>query len=293
MNFYRPTRQSDISAKTGVTPSPLPAEQIAGIYKEIKTCYKQSRASRQSPTRMSESNWLYYGTVIGSFVVFWTVAVILVKSFPHNDFLLKLAQVLFIAGLVPYVGFGLIYLIRFVRIVSATAKRGALGEFVRADARSQIESRFVDGIARYDEKARRFTLTELELVRSDLESWPKHVLRNAGTLAAMLTFVGLPGFFGKLLTPEFVNVANPALSWLVLIGGVGLFFFFLFLVGDSFERVQAVKRMIVLLRFSLGAVPDDEHWLSGEDEVKIETKSDDNAVTENHVPSVDEAIGGV
>jgi hypothetical protein len=63
--------------------------------------------------------------------------------------------------------------------------------FTVAALQSQIESRFVDGLARYDDDVIRFVIAELKLANLKLESWPSYASENFKTIFPFLAAFGL------------------------------------------------------------------------------------------------------
>jgi hypothetical protein len=274
------------------SPSPLTSHQISGIFEEIEKCYKQIRfpSPRENPLRNKRLQILLF-VGVGLFSS-WTLAYILVRVFPHNTSVGIGAFALYVLGFVPYAVFVSVDMVRSIRSGWARIERGALDEFAVARKLSETESLFVNALPRFDERVRCFAISELTLLKNELESLPTHIRESFGVLVTIVTLLLAAGY-GKLVLPVAKALPPSVLLYLTFIALLVLFLAIVFNGAISSERVLAVKRVIALIRFSLGDFGDDDAVLreaAMSDDIKIETKGDESADDESL--GVDDAVEG-
>jgi hypothetical protein len=295
MKLPRLRRQSGISAKPRFVPSALTDNEITGIYQEIHKWYEQIPPPRESDKSVRNDSLRVLLTVFVPYAFLWWVAYAIRSAFPHDTRAANSALALFLFGVALFVVFSIVETVRSVKSSWARIKRGALDDFSTARKRSEIDSRFVNALVGYDENrrpaygesVRRFTVTELRLLKKHLESWRKSLIGAFTLVVAILVFFDIKGDLGNKLA-EFANTLPfPVLVYATLIASTIVFFVILFNNTTSFERISSVNRVIVLIRFSLGDVDDEDTTSS---ELKIEVKDDDGAPDKRPARGLDDAV---
>lgn len=115
--------------------------------------------------------------------------------------------------------------------------------FTVAAIQSHIERRFVNGLAKYDDDVIRFTIAELKLSKSKLESWPSYVSDNFKMILPLLAAFGL----GVVTSGRSLFAAS---QWGATLFGL-LFIFVMYATRTSYNEIHTIARILALLEFYL------------------------------------------